>query len=323
MVLIWSDMRTFTFISGFSLGLSIFLLGLKLLGSSLQSALGNKLRLLLTRLTTTKLRCVFAGMASTCLVQSSSAVASMMVVLVSSGMLTPKQAFGVILGANLGTTLTAQIIAFRIESVALPLIFLGLLIVFAGRRKSLGTVLFALGSLFYGLMMITATLTPLLQFPIIQNILQNLSDTPLEACLTGVILTALIQSSSAVTGVVISLAHLDAISLSAAVGVALGSNVGTVFTTLIASVGRGRASKATAFADFIFNVGGVLLVLPFYGYFLQLVAHTSADIARQIANAHFLFNLLTVILAWPFLDYFAAVAWRLAGIKMGNKKYRN
>ncbi len=275
---------------------------------------------MLTRLTTTKLRCVFAGAAATCLVQSSSAVASTMVVLVASGILTAKQAFGVILGANIGTTLTAQIIAFRLENVALPLIFLGLLLAFAGRRKSLGTALFALGSLLYGLTIITATLAPLLQFPHIQNVLKNLSDTPWEACLTGIVLTALIQSSSAVTGVVISLAHLNAISLSAAVGVALGSNVGTVFTTLIASTGRGRASRATAFADFIFNLGGVLLVLPFYGHFLRLVALTSHDLARQIANAHFLFNLLTGIAALPVLDYFAALAWRLAGIKAGKQE---
>ena len=316
-------MRTFSFLSGFALGISIFLLGLRLLGGSLESALGEKLRTILRRATAGRFKSLLVGLLCTCLVQSSSAVASTTVVLVHSGVLTLKQAFGVILGANIGTTLTAQIMAFRLENVALPLILLGVVIFTAGRTPGVGLALFALGSLFFGLTLITLTLAPLLKLPGVHFLLAHFTRTPFQACLAGLVLTALVQSSSAVTGVVISLAHLKALSLSGAVGIALGSNVGTVITTLLASVGRGRESKATAYADLFFNLGGVILLLPFYGRFLQIVARISQDPARQIAHAHTLFNLVTAFLALPFLDYLTHLAWWWAGIRIATKKYRN
>ncbi|NLJ80723.1 MAG: Na/Pi cotransporter family protein [Firmicutes bacterium] len=313
-------MRTFSFLGGFSLGISIFLLGLKLLASSLESALGHRLRPILTRFTATKWQSLLAGAFSTCLIQSSSAVASTMVVLVHSGILTLKQAFGIILGANIGTTLTAQIIAFRLGNAALPLMLAGLLVFIAGRTGAVGTALFALGSLFFGLTITTATLSPLLQLPAVHILLTDFTRSPWQACLVGMVLTALVQSSSAVTGVVISLAHLGSISLPAAAGIALGSNVGTVVTTLLATVNRGRESKATAYADLFFNLGGVLLILPFFGPFLGIIARISSDPARQIAHAHTVFNVITALLALPFLENLAALAWWWAGIRIASKK---
>lgn len=312
-------MRIFFFIGGFSLGVSIFLLGLNMLGTALESFLGYRLRFILTRFTSTKGKSLVTGMVSTCLVQSSSAVASTMVVLVDSGVLTLRQAFGVILGANIGTTLTAQIIAFRLETVAFPLIFLGLLLIYLFRRRSAGTAIFSLGAIFYGLTITTATLAPLLQIPLLQRLLINLTDTPFQACLMGLLLTTLVQSSSAVTALVISLVHLNFISLSSAVGLALGSNIGTVITTLIASLGRGRASRATAYADLLFNLGGVLLILPFYPLFLRFITYISVSPPRQVAHAHTIFNIITALLALPFLDYLSSLAWWWAGIRRGNK----
>lgn len=306
-------MRIVLFIGAFILGLSIFLMGLRLLGDSLESALGSSLRKILTRLTATKGRSVLAGLISTSLVQSSSAVGSTMVILVDSGVLGLSQAFGVMLGANIGTTLTAQLLVLPLEKLAFPLIIMGLLFIFPGKRPNKGRAIMALGSIFYGLTLTTSALAPLLELPSIKRILFNLTDTSLEAIGLGVILTALVQSSSAVTGLVIRLINLKQLSLFAGVGIALGSNIGTVITTLIASLGRGRASKATAYADLVFNFLGVVLVLPFYPIFLHFISFLSSDPARQVAHAHTAFNLVTALLAIPALEFLARLAWWCAG----------
>ncbi len=298
--------------------MGIFLLGLRLMGTALESVLGHRLRILLTGLTATKGRSVVAGMLGTVLVQSSSAIASAMVILVDNGVLSISQAFGVILGANIGTTFTAQIIAFPLGVVAWPLLVGGLLLFCLRRTRSVGLAVFGLGALFYGLTVTTSSLSPLLEYPLVKQTLIKLTNTPAQAILVGILLTALVQSSSAITGLVVSLVSLNSLSLGAAVGLALGSNIGTVVTTLIAGFGRERSSKATAYADLLFNLGGVLLILPVFPLFLRAISYTSIYPARQVANAHTLFNAITALLAVPFLDYLAGVAWWWAGIRRGN-----
>lgn len=315
-------MRIFLLIIGFVVGISIFLLSLHLLSTALESVLGFRLRTLLTRLTKTKTRSLFAGLLSTCLVQSSSAVGSTMVVLVDTKVLTLRQAFGVMLGANIGTTITAQIMVFPLEKLALPLIILGLGFFFFKRRTK-GIAIFSLGAIFYGLTFTTASLAPLLNLPILQEVLINTTQTPLQACLVGVVVTSIVQSSSAVTGLVIGLTRYGLLDLPAAVGLALGSNIGTVVTTFVATLGRDRASLATALADFIFNLGGVLFVLPFFPQFLRLVSLFSTNPARQVAHAHTFFNVVTALLALPILDYLAQLAWWGAGIWGNNKNTRD
>lgn len=312
-------MRISFLLSGFAVGMAIFLLGLKLISSAFEGVLGHRLRFLLTGLTNTKGRSVLAGLFGTILVQSSSAIASTMVILVDSGVLSIAQAFGVILGANIGTTLTAQIMSLPLNFLAWPLLIGGLLLYRLHGTPSIGLAAFGLGALFYGLTVTTASLSPLLQLPPVQSALLNLTDTPTQAILVGLVLTALVQSSSAVTGLVVSLTSLNLLSLPAAIGLALGSNIGTVITTLISGMGRDRASKATAYADLLFNLGGVLLVLPLFPWFLRLVSYTATSTARQVANAHTLFNAITALIALPFLDYLAEVAWWWAGIRQKNK----
>lgn len=316
-------MRIFLFISGFTLGISIFLLGLRLLGDALTSVLGFRLRSLLTRLTATKGKSLFAGFLITGLIQSSSAVCSTMVVMVDAGILSLRQALGVMLGANIGTTITGQIMAFSLDKVAFPFILAGLVMVFYRKQRGIGSALVSLGAIFYGLSLTTTMLTPLLRQPILQQILVRATDTSLRACFVGVVVTMLVQSSSAVTGLVIGLTRLGLLPLPAAVAIALGSNVGTVLTTLIASIGRNRASRATAYADFLFNVGGVILVLPVFPLFLRLIHGFSASPARQVANAHTIFNVVTALIVLPFLDYLARLAWWGAGIRRGNKNIKD
>lgn len=312
-------MRTFVFVLNFSLGLSIFLLGLRLLGATLVSVLGFRLRSSLVRFTSTRGKGLLTGLFSTCLVQSSSAVNSTMVILVDSGVLSLSQALGVMLGANVGTTLTAQIVALPIEKTVFPLIIGGMLLIYIGKRRSVGTAVFSLGAVFFGLTFTTNVLTPLLETPIVRRILVEMTDSPVQACFFGALLTALVQSSSAVTGLVIRLARNNLLSLSAAVGLALGSNVGTVVTTLLASLGRSRGSKAAAYSDLFFNLGGILLILPLYPFFLRLILLLSDHPARQVAHAHTFFNVITAILILPFLDYLASLAWWCAGIRRENK----
>ncbi len=295
------------------------MLGLRLLGDTLASILGFRLRAMLIRFTSTKLRSLCTGLVATCLVQSSSAVGATMVVLVDSGVLSLRQALGVMLGANIGTTFTAQIMALPVENIALPLIVVGMLVIYIGKRRTLGKAIFSLGAVFFGLTFTTAVLTPILSSATVQQTLVDLTATPLQACLVGVVLTAMVQSSSAVTGLVVGLARYNLISIPAAVGIALGSNVGTVFTTLIASLGRSRVSRATAYADLLFNVGGIMLVIPVYPAFLRLVQFFSQQPTRQVADAHTFFNVVTALLALPFLDYLAKLAWAWAGIWRDNK----
>lgn len=312
-------MRIFLFMVQFTLGMSIFMLALKMLGDTLSSILGFRLRALFTRFTSNKINSLATGLVATALVQSSSIVNSTMVVLVDSGVLAVPQALGVILGANIGTTLTAQIVALPVESAAIPLVLVGLVVIYIVKRPALGKACLSLGAVFFGLNYTTGVLAPLLGLPAVQKILLELTGTPIRACVVGVILTSVVQSSGAVTGLVVSLAGRNLLTLSAAVGVALGSNVGTVVTTLIASLGRSRASKATALGDFLFNLVGVLLILPVFPFFLGLVGSLSMYPGRQVAHAHTLFNIITALATLPALDNLAKLAWSWAGIRGRNK----
>lgn len=312
-------MRIFPFIAGFSLGIAVFLLGLNLLGQTLTSVLGFRLRALLQRFTANKVSCLLTGILSTTLLQSSSAVNSTMVVLVDSEVLSLRQAFAVMLGANIGTTLTVQIMALPVEKTAFPLIILGLFLFYAAKRPARGSAVFSLGAVFFGLSFTTKILAPILGTAKIQEIVVQLAGTPLRACILGALLTALVHSSSAVTGLVASLVGQGSLALPSAVGLALGSNVGTVLTTILASAGRSRASRATALAELLFNLGGVLLTLPVYPFFLHLIRLLSRHPSRQVAHAHTIFNLLTALITMPLLEYLARLAWVWAGILGGTK----
>ncbi|MDI9484495.1 MAG: Na/Pi symporter [Bacillota bacterium] len=312
-------MRIFFFVFNFTLGISIFLLGLSMLGNALSSILGFRLRTFLTRFTSTKGCSLLAGLAVTGLVQSSSVVNATMVVLVDSGVLSIHQAVAVMLGANIGTTVTAQMIALPMAKLAIPMAFGGLILIFLAKRPVLGRAVFSLGAVFFGLDFTAAAAAPLLRWPPVERILLELTGTPPLAVFAGVVLTVLVQSSSAVTGLAVGLAGRNLLTLPAAVGIALGSNIGTVFTTLLASVGRSRGSKAAAYADFFFNLGGVLLILPLFSFFVRVTALLSVSPARQVAHAHTLFNCITALAALPLLNNLANLAWAWAGIRLRNK----
>lgn len=276
-------------------GLGLFIFGMQYLSDALQRAAGDRFRQLLERLAGTPLRGVAAGAAVTALIQSSSATTVMVIGLVNAGLMTLMQAAGVIFGANVGTTITAQVVAFRLTEYALPAIGLGFTFSFFGRNRRLqrfGNVLLGLGLLFLGMKLMSGYLGPLATEPWARRMITSFSANPLLGVLAGGVLTAVVQSSSATTGLFIALASEGVLDLRAALPLILGANIGTCATSLVASIGTSLMARRAAVIHLIFNMCGVVLVLPFLGSLADAVGHLGADIPRQIANSHTLFNVV-------------------------------
>ncbi|MDP2871066.1 MAG: Na/Pi cotransporter family protein [Bacillota bacterium] len=298
-------------------GLGLFIYGMQFLSDALQRAAGQRFRQLLERLTSTLPKGVLVGAAVTAVIQSSSATTVMIVGLVNAGLLTLRQALGVTLGANIGTTVTAQIVAFKLTDFALAAVGIGFALSFFGRNRALkrtGEVLFGLGLLFLGLKIMSQYLVPLIREPWAANLITAFSVNPLLGVLVGAALTAVVQSSSATTGLFIALAAEGALDLSAAVPLVFGANIGTCATALLASIGTSLGAKRAAAIHLLIKIIGVLLVLPFIRPFDSIVAHLGDDVPRQIANAHTLFNILTSVVILPFAGAIIRLAtWLLPG----------
>lgn len=277
------------------LGLIVFIVGLRLMSNALLKTAGTRLQGWLLAITKTPLRGTIAGTLVTMVLQSSSATTVIVVTAVNAGLLTLKQALSLIAGANVGTTITVQIVAFELYQFVVPSLLLGLLLLLLPKARQLGRLVMGLGLLFFGLQLMSEHLAELLQVPVVRSLLLACSYSPYLAILVGIIVTALVQSSSAVTAVTIALATGQALDLSAAIGIALGSNIGTCVTALLAAYGTTRPARQAALAHLWFNVIGVIAVIPFYAAFLDLIADTAPDIMRQIANGHTLFNIISAV----------------------------
>ena len=302
------EINTFFNIAG---GVALFLYGIKLTSEALQFIAGDKMRKLIGTLTKTPLRGIFVGILVTVLIQSSSGTTVMTVSFVNSGLLTLNQAIGIIMGANIGTTVTAQIIAFKIEAFALPLVALGMIMsVFAKKnRKQLSYIasgVIGLGLLFLGMQTMSSK-------EVVGIISQHtdfilmLSQNPLTGVLAGMILTILIQSSAATIGLVIAIAANSngLIGLDAAVPIILGDNIGTTFTAILASLGASRPAKQAAAAHVLFNLIGTIIFLLIFPLYREIILWSSPEIGRQIANAHTIFNILNTIIFFPFVSLLA------------------
>ncbi len=286
-------------------GLGLFLFGMRVMGDGLQKVAGDRMRRILEVLTTTPLRGVLIGALVTGIIQSSSATTVMLVGFVNAGLMTLRQAFGVIMGANIGTTMTAQLIAFKITAFALPLVGVGVLINLAGRRKTykyLGSVILGLGLLLLGLEFMGDAMKPLRNSPAFVNLMTSFGNYPLLGVLIGIAMTSLIQSSSATIAMLMAVAGQGLITFDAALPILFGDNIGTCITAALASIGVSRAAKRTALAHMLFNVFGALFFVLFLPQFKAFVLAISgnADINRLIANAHTTFNLLNTFI-WLFL----------------------
>lgn len=286
-------------------GLALFLYGMRQMTESLKTVAGDGMKKLLARLTTNRFTAAFAGAVVTAVIQSSSVTTVLVVGFISAGLLQFGQSVGVILGANVGTTLTAQIIAFQVYKYGLLLIAAGFFTEILARRERVrqwGIAAMGLGLVFFGLELMSIATGPFREWPPFIDLMQNISN-PAASVAIGAIFTAIVQSSSATTGIVIVLASQGLVSLDAGIGMIFGANIGTCVTAFASAFGRPREALQAAWAHLVFNVAGVLLWVFFIGPFADLVRALSpvsvglagleqaaADTPRQIANAHTLFN---------------------------------
>ena len=295
-------------------GLGLFLYGMQLMGDGLQKAAGDKLRKLLEMLTTAPLLGVTVGAIVTVLVQSSSATTVMVVGFVNAGIMSLAQAVSVILGANIGTTITAQMVSLKLTDLALPAIALGFLLTLVAKsrfQRQLGQVIMGFGILFLGMMIMSDGLRPLRTNPLFTHYMVAFGDQPFLGILAGALFTAAIQSSSAFTGLVISLALQELIGLNAAVTLILGSNIGTCITAMLAAIGTNLTARRAAMAHVLFNLFGVAVFVPFIGPYTNLIASTADTLAHQAANAHTIFNVANTLLVLPFVKHFVRLITRL------------
>ncbi|MBU0662261.1 MAG: Na/Pi cotransporter family protein [Candidatus Diapherotrites archaeon] len=295
-------------------GLALFLYGMVLLSEGLQKAAGSRLRTILEKLTKSRIRGVATGAVATATIQSSSVTTVTLVGLINAGILTFEQAVPVIMGANIGTTVTAQLVAFKIGALALPIIAVGFAIFFLKRKTEysmIGQSILGFGILFLGMNLMSSAVSPLRSDSGILELLVQFGAIPILGIIAGMIFTEIVQSSSATTALVIVLSAEGIIGLPAGIALIMGANIGTTITVVLASIGSTLSAKRAAVAHIMFNVLGVMLFLPFIGIFAALVAGTAEDIPRQIANAHTIFNVTVTLILLPFIGLFVIFIKRI------------
>lgn len=298
-----------TSIFGLLGGLGLFLFGMQQMSEGLQRAAGDKMRRILELFTSRPLIAILTGALVTAVVQSSSSTTVMVVGFVNTGLMNLTQAVGTVMGANIGTTITAQVVAFDIGAFALPCIGVGAIIVFLSKNKSrqaVGLSILGFGMLFLGMQLMSDSISPLNEYEPFIDLLIKFGRTPILGVLAGFIFTAILQSSSATAGLVIALSIQGLIDLPAGLAIALGANVGTCVTAMLASVGTNLTARRAAIAHLMFNTIGVVTFLLLFKPFVSLVTMTSSDVTRQIANAHTLFNVSVTVLFYPFIHQFVA-----------------
>ncbi|NLY32760.1 MAG: Na/Pi cotransporter family protein, partial [Firmicutes bacterium] len=274
-------------------GLGLFLLGMHMMSEGLHKLAGSKLRRFLELLTFNRFVAVLTGLVITAVIQSSSATTVMVVGFVNAGLMNLTQAVGTIFGVNIGTTVTAQIVSFDIAWLALPTIAIGVLLyIFFNKRRyqSIGETLLGFGILFLGLSIMGDALAAIREYPQVLNLLAQFGQRPLLGMVAGVLFTSIIQSSSATTAVVITLAGQGMLDLQGAIALTLGANIGTCITALLASIGTGLNARRAAVAHLMFNVLGVVIFMSILTPFTGFIATLSTSLPRQVAWGHTLFN---------------------------------
>jgi phosphate:Na+ symporter len=292
-------------------GLALFLYGVHMLSQGMEQLAGGKLQQWLDKATNHPLKGATFGAAATAILQSSSLLMVTIIGLVNGNLMTLGQAIGVMLGQEIGTTLTGQLIAFKVGDVRFLAIAAGFAMIEFGKKRSLqryGQVLLGFGIIFTGMETMSGALRPLADNPAISAWLMIMGQSPLLGVLAGTIITALIQSSSAMTALVIALGAANLITLPGAIGLIYGANIGTCITGYIASLRASVTGKRVSMAQILINVIGVLLFLPFITPYADLLLKTAGSLPRQIANAHTLFNVAVSAVLFPFVHQIERVA---------------
>ena len=306
-------------------GLSLFLYGMAKMSDGLKKAAGNQMRKILATLTKNRVVALFVGAFVTMVIQSSSATTVMLVSFVQAKLMTYVQSIGIILGANIGTTITAQLVAFKLTDYALLMIAVGFALTVFSKKESLrhiGEAILGFGILFFGMKIMSDSMKPLRSFEPFIDMMKGL-ENPFFGLMIGAAFTALIQSSSAFTGIVIVLAQQGLLTLEAGIPLILGANIGTCVTAGLASIGTIREAKRVALAHVLFNIGGVMIFVWLIPPLAELVRSLSsvsglsgmeklaAETPRQIANAHTIFNISVGLIFLPFTGILAKQVYRL------------
>lgn len=292
-------------------GLGLFLYGMRQMSNALKALAGDKLKETVSTTITSPYKGALIGCFFTALVQSSSAITVLVVGLVDAGLMTLLQATGVIMGANLGTTITTQLITLNLTDFIPGFILLGAIVMILSKNKKfyhIGHFLFSFGILFLGLEVVKLSMNPIVSSDLFQRLIFNVQGSSLMCILLGMSITFLIQSSSASTAILISLVSTGAITLHTAIPILFGHEIGTCLTAILSSLGGNTAGKQAALIHFTFNMLGTLLFLPFIDLLIEFTAIFSATPERQIANSQLFFNLSTVILFLPFSKLFVKFA---------------
>ncbi|WP_158735092.1 Na/Pi cotransporter family protein [Alteribacillus sp. YIM 98480] len=321
------DLQTilFTFFGG----LGVFLFGIKFMGDGLQKIAGDRLREILDKFTSNPFMGVLAGIIVTVLIQSSSGSTVLTVGLVNAGFMTLQQAIGVIMGANIGTTVTAFIIGIKIEDYALPILFLGTVLIFFFKNKkanNYGQVIFGFGALFFGLSLMGDGLEPLEGLEAFKELTLNMSENPLLGVVIGALFTVSVQSSSASIGLLQELYDQGSLMLDAALPVLFGDNIGTTITAVLAALGASLAAKRAALTHVIFNLVGatiiIILLVPYTAFVENLQSWLNLNNPMTIAFAHGIFNVSNTIIQLPFVGLLALLVTKLIPGKETEIEYK-
>ncbi len=303
-------------------GMGLLLYGMHIMSEGLQKIAGHRLRNALSSLTQNKVVSLIVGALVTMLFQSSTATTVILVGLTSASIITLKQTLGIILGADIGTTVTAQLIALKVTEISLPIVGIGATIIFFTKRdkyKRIGQALLGFGLLFLGLKIMAEGMYPLRESQFFKDILLQMSDNPLLAIVVAAIFTFLIHSSAATIGIIMLLAIQGILPLMSAIYLMYGANIGTSFTAVLSSLGSSREAQRVATAHVIFKVAGVLVFLPLTIPFANLIKSVTTDPGFQVANAHTLFNIVIALAFLPFTSYFAAFLEKIVPEKKEQK----
>jgi phosphate:Na+ symporter len=307
-------------------GLALFMYSVKLLSDSLAKITGPRVVKILEKATDNPIKGMGVGTATTVMTQSSSITVLTLIGMVNAGIMTFRQSVNVMLGSEIGTTITAQIVSFNIGFAFLPLIAIAFFVGFLSKNekvKFVAKIGFSLGLLFLAMYIMGLGIEPLVNLPIFIHLINTFGQNPVIGILIGALIAGVTQSSSATTSLVIAFGRTGAINLETAIAIIMGANIGTTFLELFASIGATRPAKRTAMAQATINVVGVFVFLPFLLPFAGLVRLTSFDLARQIANAHTIFNVLVSLLFIPFVGALVWFCERVISKKEGELKARH
>lgn len=304
-------MDKFAILTGLIGGLGLFLYGMKLMGDGLENAAGEGLKSILEKLTSNKYIGVLVGALVTAIIQSSSATTVMVVSFVNAGLMNLFQATGVIMGANIGTTITAQMVSFDLDAIAPLFIGAGAIIMLIAKKKrvrDIASIALGFGILFMGMGVMSDAMKPIAEASWFKEFVMVVADKSILGLIAGLGMTAVVQSSSATTGILVALATTGAIDMHLAFPVILGCNIGTCVTAILASLGANRTAKKAALIHLLFNSIGALIFLPLIDPFIRLVESTDpTSVARQVANAHTIFNITVTVLLLPLSAYLVKI----------------